>query len=51
MDSVSVEKSDTFMHLALTYCEEWSEPYDIILQMLREGKNGEEIDRLLSEDE
>ena len=38
------------MHLALTYCDEWKEKYDEVLQILREGKSSEEIDSLLSKE-
>ena len=38
LETIPVEKSDTFMHLALTYCEEWTEKYDVVLQELRQQK-------------
>lgn len=38
LEAIPVEKSDTFMHLALEYCEEWDEKYDVVLQKLRQQK-------------
>ena len=38
LECIPVEESDTFMHLALTYCEDWNEKYDIVLQELRKQK-------------
>ena len=38
IDAIPVEKADTFMHLAWTYCDEWSEKYDVTLQELRKEK-------------
>lgn len=38
LEAIPVEESDTFMHLALTYCEQWSEKYDVVLQELRQQK-------------
>lgn len=38
LEAIPVEESDTFMHLALTYCREWAEKYDVVLQELRQQK-------------
>lgn len=38
LECIPIEKSKTFMHLALTYCEDWHEKYDVILRELRQQK-------------
>ena len=36
IEAIPVEKSETFMHVALTYCStEWGEKYDVLLQELK----------------
>lgn len=39
LECIPIEKSETFMYLALTYCEEWNEKYDVVLQELRQQKD------------
>lgn len=51
LEEIPVEKSEIFMHLALTYCEDWKEKYDVVLQLLKEGKSDKEIEKTLSEGE
>ena len=35
IETIPVERSTTFMHLALTYCNNWTEKYDVTLQEIR----------------
>lgn len=35
LEAVPVEQSKTFMYLALTYCDNWAEKYDVTLQEMR----------------
>ena len=35
VEIIPVEQSTTFMHLALSYCNNWAEKYDVILQEIR----------------
>ena len=41
LDIIPVEESESFMHLALDYCDGWSEKYDIILQEIRKESTNE----------
>lgn len=50
LEQLDIEVSNTFMHISQTYCDEWRERYDVILQMLNKGMSVEEIDRILSSD-
>ena len=43
LESIPVEKSETFRHIALTYCSsEWGEKYDVVLQELKQEKRHSE---------
>lgn len=35
IETIPVERSTTFMHLALAYCDNWAEKYDVTLQEIR----------------
>ena len=49
IESIPVEKSKTFMHLASTYCHNWDKKYDFFLQRLKEKKYNNETDKRLSD--
>ena len=46
-----MERSDTFQHLALSYCHNWSQKRDVYLRMIQEGKTEEEIEREIDEED
>lgn len=49
LEAIPVERSDTFQHIALTYCDEWSQKRDVILRMIQERKTEEEVAREIDE--
>ena len=51
LEAIPVERSDTFQHLSLTYCHEWSQKRDVYLRMIREGKTEEEVEREIDEED
>ena len=51
IEKIDIEASETFMHISQTYCLEWGERYDVILQMLNQGMSSEEIDHMLGSDQ
>lgn len=51
LEAIPVERSDTFQHLALTYCHEWSQKRDVYLRMIQEGKTEEEVEKEIDEED
>ena len=51
LEAIPVERSDTFQHIALTYCKEWSQKRDVILRMIQERKTEEEVTREIDEED
>lgn len=51
LEAIPVERSDTFQHLAMTYCDEWSQKRDVYLRMIQEGKTREEVEMEIDEED
>lgn len=51
LEAIPVERSDTFQHLALTYCHNWSQKRDVYLRMIQEGKTEEEVEKEIDEED
>jgi len=49
-EAIPVEESETFQHLAFTYCDEWVQKYDVILRMIQEEKTEEVVEREIDEE-
>ena len=51
LEAIPVERSDTFQHLALSYCHNWSQKRDVYLRMIQEGKTEKEIEWEIDEED
>lgn len=51
LEAIPVERSNTFQHLSLTYCHEWSQKRDVYLRMLQEGKTEKEVEKKIDEED